>query len=87
MNEPQTDTSPEVEEMLLERLRRMSPRDKVAMIADLTETVRQLALARIRRQYGNTLTERDQRLRLAALHLDREILIAAFGWDPAVEGY
>jgi len=42
---------------------------------------------RIQARYGPDLTERELRLRLAALWLDRETMIEAFGWDPEVEGY
>jgi len=41
----------------------------------------------IQARYGPDLTERELRLRLAALWLDRETMIEAFGWDPEVEGY
>jgi hypothetical protein len=46
----------------------------------------QLARARLRTQYGDDLSERELRLRLAALRLDRELMVAAFGWDPRVHG-
>jgi hypothetical protein len=42
---------------------------------------------RIQARYGPDLSERELRLRLAALWLDRETMIDAFGWDPEVEGY
>ena len=44
------------------------------------------ALARILKQYG-TISEHEQRLRLAALWLDRDIMIRVFNWDPLKEGY
>jgi len=31
--------------------------------------------------------ERELRLRLAALRLDRETMIGVFNWDPEVQGY
>jgi hypothetical protein len=46
-----------------------------------------MAAMRIQAQYGTNLSERELRLRLAALWLHREIMIEAFGWDPEVEGY
>ena len=81
------DTPPEVEEILLEGYRRMTPQQKLARVMDLNRAVQEMASARIRAEYGPSLPERELRLRLAALWLDRETMIRAFGWDPEVEGY
>ncbi|MEP7012328.1 MAG: hypothetical protein ABJC13_18555 [Acidobacteriota bacterium] len=76
-----------MEEILLAGYRRMTPAEEFQRVADLNRAVQQLALARIRAQYGPNLTEREERLRLGALWLDREIMVKVFGWDPEVEGY
>jgi hypothetical protein len=81
------DTPLEVEEILLAAYRRMTPVEKLRRVADLNRAVRQLALARIRQQYGSDLSEREERLRLATLWLDRDTMVRVFGWDPEVEGY
>ena len=81
------DTPLEIEEILLAGYRRMTPAEKLARVADLNLAVRQLALARIRAQYGPNLSEREERLRLGALWLDRETMVSVFGWDPEIEGY
>jgi hypothetical protein len=47
----------------------------------------QLARARLRKQYGDDLPEREMRLRLAALRLDPQLMADAFGWDPRLRGY
>ncbi len=65
----------------------MTPAEKMERVADLSRAVQQLALARIRAQYGPNLSEREERLRLGSLWLDRETMIKVFGWDPEVEGY
>lgn len=52
----------------------------------LNRTLDGLALAGIRQRHG-ALDERELRLRLYALRLDREDMIRAFGWDPELEGY
>jgi hypothetical protein len=80
------DTSPQIQEILISGYRRMSPQQKLKRVNELTKAVQQLALARIRQQYG-TVSEREQRLRLASLWLDRKIMIRVFNWDPFVEGY
>ncbi|MDD3926906.1 MAG: hypothetical protein PHT33_09635 [bacterium] len=86
MSEYARDTSPQIQEILIEGYRRMSPQEKLKRVTELTKAVQQLALARILQQYG-PCSEREQRLRLAALWLDRETMIRVFNWDPEAEGY
>lgn len=81
------DTPPEVEAVWIDGLRRMGAEERLRRACDLTATVRSLAAARLKERYGPALSERELRLRLAALWLDREILVRVFGWDPEVEGY
>jgi len=81
------DTTPEVEEILVERYRQMSPQEKIGIVRDLNQTVLTMALAGIRHRHGPNLSERETRLRLAALWLDRDTMIKVYGWDPEVEGY
>jgi len=80
------DTSPHIQKILIAGYRRMSPSQKLKRVSELTQAVQQLALARIRKQYG-TCSERELHLRLAALWFDRETMIRVFHWDPYVEGY
>lgn len=87
MKTQSSDTPPEVEEILLEGYRRMSPREKLERVMDLNRAAREMAAARIRAQYGPDLSDRELRLRLAALWLDRETMVRAFGWDPEIQGY
>jgi hypothetical protein len=63
----------------------MIPQQKLKQVSELTLAVQQLALTRIRKQYHNC-SEREQRLRLASLWLDRETMIKVFQWDPEKEG-
>ncbi len=80
------DTSPEVKKILIAGYRKMSPQQKMQRVAELNKTVQQLALARIQKQYGE-LPEREKRLRLASLWLDRKTMIRVFNWDPKQKGY
>ena len=64
----------------------MTPADRAQRVIDLNRTVETLALARIRKQYGPDLSEREERLRLASLYLSRETMIEVFDWDPDVHG-
>jgi len=81
------DTAPEIEEMVMERYRQMTPQEKIAIIQGLNRTAMLMALAGIRMRHGPDLSERELQLRLAALWLDRETMIKVYGWDPEVEGY
>lgn len=81
------DTSPDVDAVLVEGYRRMDGLEKLRRVASLNRSLEQLARARIRSRYGDDISERDMRLRLAALRLERRLMIEAFGWDPREEGY
>jgi len=69
--------------ILLAGYRQMTPQQKLQRVTELTQAIQQLALARIRKQYGE-ISEREQRLRLA---LDRNTMIRVFQWDPEQAGY
>jgi hypothetical protein len=81
------DTPAEIEQRLVEEYRRMSPGQRLMMALEMNRAVQQLAAARICAQYGPDLSERELRLRLAALWIDRDTMVRAFGWDPEIEGY
>jgi hypothetical protein len=48
--------------------------------------VNELVRAELRRRYP-AATAREVELRLAARNLDRETMIRAFQWDPALHGW
>ena len=80
------DTPLIIQKILVDGYRRMHPWEKMRRVSELNKAVQQLALARIIQQYGD-IPEREQRLRLAALWLDRETMIRVFGWDPKEMGF
>jgi hypothetical protein len=80
------DTPADVQKVLITGYQSMTPREKMRRVSELNKAVQQLALARIRKQYGE-ISEREQRLRLAGLWLNRETMIRVFDWDPEKEGY
>jgi hypothetical protein len=86
MNPTITDTPPHIHEMIIEGYRKMTPQQKLQQVCELNKAVQQLALARIRKQYGD-IPEREQQLRLASLWLDRATMMRVFQWDPEKEGY
>lgn len=81
-----TDTHPTIQKILIEGYRKMTPQEKLKRVSELTISIQQLALARIRKQYGD-ISEREQQLRLASLWLDREVMRKVFDWDPEEKGY
>ena len=80
------DTSSDAEEVLVRLLRTAPVWKRLRMVEDLNETLRALAMADLRRCYP-TAVEKELKKRLAARLLKREEVIAAYGWDPEVEGY
>ena len=80
-----SDTHPDAERVLVEGYRQMSSAEKLQRVVAMTQGVQQMALARLRSQYPDD-SERQLQLRLAALWLDDEVMRAAVGWDPELEG-
>lgn len=80
------DTSPAAEAILLEHYRSLEVHEEVANVMELTRLVDDAALMGIRARHPDA-GEREQRLRLAALKYGRELMVAAYGWDPHVEGW
>jgi hypothetical protein len=82
----QIDTHPEMEHVLTEGYRHMTPQQKLQQVDALTKMAQQFALARIRKHHPSA-SEHEQQLRLASLWLNRETMIRVFHWDPEQEGY
>ncbi len=80
------DTRPEVEKIIIEGYRRMTPAQKLARVEDLRCFSRRLAAARIMSQHPDA-GDREVQLRLGAVTLGRELMVRVFGWDPEREGY
>ncbi|MCP4572178.1 MAG: hypothetical protein GY838_07460 [bacterium] len=81
------DTPPDIEEIVLEGYRRMTPFQKLRRVVELGAAVEAMAAARIRARYGPEISPRELRLRLAALQLDRQTMVEVFDWDPEEKGY
>jgi len=75
-----------VEALLFEHYRGLPVHEKVRIAMDLTRQADEIALVGIRERHPNS-SDREQRLRLAALKYGRELMVKAFGWDPDVEGW
>lgn len=82
---PVSDTSAEVEDFLVARLRELSPAEKLAMVRRLNRGLVGLTLAGVRARYP-AADARELALRAAALRLPRDVMVRVFGWDPDIEG-
>lgn len=71
---------------MLELLRQAPVWKRLQMVDQMHETLRLLTLADLRRCYP-TAAEDEINRRLAARVLSRDEVIAAYGWDPEIEGY
>jgi hypothetical protein len=71
---------------MIELLRAMTPAARLHRAFELRASTLTLARAGIRRRRGE-IGEREMRLRVAALWLDRATMRRVFGWDPDREGY
>jgi hypothetical protein len=73
-----TDTSPEIEAFLIERLRHTPGWRKLEMVDQLNQTVRLLALGGLRQRHPDA-TEAELRRRLAAILLGAELAATVYG--------
>ncbi len=80
-----SDTSPEVERMMIEIWRRATPEQKLQKVLSIGRSINEMVRAFLRTQYPDA-TPREIELRLASRNLDRETMIKVFGWDPEVHG-
>jgi hypothetical protein len=75
------DTHPEIERRQIERLRQMPPWRKMALMGEMSQTVRTLALAGLRQRYPDDTPALRQR-RLADLLLGPDLAARAYGQWP-----
>jgi hypothetical protein len=84
MRTGRSDTSPLIEQRMLELYRRMTPAQKANKVFDLMRATRELAALRIRAEQP-TLSEREVQVRVAALIYGRELVARATGIDPGAD--
>lgn len=82
---PGTDTSPEVERLMIELWRRATPEQKLARMFGMGRMINELTRAEVRRRYPSA-SSREIDLRLASRTLPRDVMIRGFGWDPEIHG-
>ena len=75
------DTSPDIEDLQVERLRQMPPWRKLALVGEMNRAVRTLALAGLRQRHPQD-TPTQYRRRLADLLLGPELAARVYGSGP-----
>lgn len=80
-----SDTSPEVEARMFELWRRATPSQKLRKVFGIGKMINDLVRGELRVRYPDA-TAREIELRLASRNLDRETMMRAFHWDPALHG-
>jgi hypothetical protein len=81
-----SDTTPDAQRMLFERMRQLPGWKRLALAFELTQATRQLVLSDIRHRFAGAGDEEIRR-RFIARVLPREDVIRAYGFDPRQEGY
>ncbi len=77
------DTDPKALDVFLDLQRRMTVSEKVAAVFEMSEMLLRMSLADVKRQYPNA-DEKEVFLRMAARHLNRDLMIRVYGWHPDV---
>ena len=80
-----TDTDPKAMEAWVESLRRKTPGERLGIAFQLTEIAFRMSEAGVRLQFPEA-SDREVFLRAAARRLPRDLMIAAYGWDPEGNG-
>jgi hypothetical protein len=64
----------------------MGPEQKLRIVSELVRASEELALAGLRQRHP-AASGRELDLRLAALRLERDLMVRWLDWDPEREGY
>ncbi len=75
------DTSAEIDRMMIDAYRAMPLPEKARRLSELCRSASYLGLVGIRARHPG-ISEREARLRLAALSYGPELVRRAFGWAP-----
>jgi hypothetical protein len=81
-----SDTDPQVQQLIWQRLREMSPSEKAEMTVRLTNDCLALAAAGIRQRHPGA-DDHEMRMRIGVLRVGPELMLQAFGWDDGEHGY
>ena len=79
--EEYTDTDPRAMEVWLDLLRRKTPGERLGTTLQLSDLALRMNEAGVRSQHPHA-SEEEILVRVAASHLPRELVVAAYGEDP-----
>ena len=80
------DTSSEAEEILIGKMRGMSPTEKIKNMLELCTMARAMVLSGIKQRYTG-ISDEELKKRFAAIVLGKEFTKRYYQWDPDIEGY
>ncbi len=80
-----TDTDPRAMEVWLDLLRQMPAGEKLAATLSPSEFLLETWESEVRIEHPQA-GEAEVRLRVAARHLSRDLMIQVYGWDPGIHG-
>ncbi len=80
------DTPRLVMERVEDRWRAQSANDKLQTVADLNRGCEQLSESGVRLRHP-AATDDEIQMRVFALRLGRDVMMAVYDWDPRVEGW
>lgn len=72
-------------EVWLDLLRKKPAGEKLRVVLDASDMLLRFCEMGVRSMYPNA-DDQEVRRRVAARHLPRELVIAAYGWDPEADG-
>lgn len=84
--DPLNDTHPDIEALLVEGYRRMSPTQKLECVWALSLALDELALLDVRRRHPEA-DVREQALRVASRRIEPDLMLRAFNWDVRQQGF
>jgi len=76
-----SDTDPRAMEVFVELHRNTPAGEKLVQALEMSEMLLRLSLADVRRLHPEA-SEQEVFLRMAARHLERDLMIRAYGWHP-----
>jgi hypothetical protein len=77
---------PELERILLNALRKMSPSEKVNKVNGMIAAMYYIAMSDVKVRYPEA-DEYECRLRVASRRVPPDLMLKAFGWDVKQKGY
>jgi len=80
-----SDIDPETMKASIEKLRKMTPGEKLKAVFELTDFAIKISEMAERARHPNA-SDREIFLRAASRRLDRDLMIRVYGWDPAAYG-